>query len=58
MLGIDKKAIFPSQNVSLYNLFYLAALKTLNSSGGVILALSFLVNIISLPTIKGVLYFK
>ena len=61
---------FPLKNIYLYNLWYLAVLKTLNTHGEVILTLSFPDNIIfleklllklypiSLPTIKGMVYFK
>ena len=61
---------FPLKNIYLYNLWYLAVLKTLNTHGGVILTLSFPDNIIfpeklllklypiSLPTLKGMVYFK
>ena len=60
---------FPLKNNYLY-LWYLAVLKTLNTHGGVILTLRFPDNIIfpeklllklypiSLPTIKGMVYFK
>ena len=61
---------FPLKNNYLYNLRYLAVLRTLNTHGGVILTLSFPDNIIfpeklllklypiSLPTVKGMVYFK
>ena len=61
---------FPLKNIYLYNLWYLAVLKTLNTHGEVILTLSFPDSIIfleklllklypiSLPTIKGMVYFK
>ena len=61
---------FPLKNNYLYNLWYLAVLKTLNTHGGVILTLRFPDNIIfpeklllklypiSLSTIKGMVYFK
>ena len=68
MLGICKKAIF-SINIYLFNLWYLAALKTLNISGRVILALNLAENVfffeallfwlysISFPNIKWLIYF-
>ena len=40
-----RQKAFPLENIYLYNLFYLAALKTLNTRGRVILAVSFLINI-------------
>ena len=61
---------FPLKNNYLYNLWYLAVLKTLNTHGGVILTLRFPDNIIfpeklllklypiSLSTVKGMVYFK
>ena len=61
---------FPLKNIYLYNLWYLAVLKTLYTHGGVILTLSFPGNIIfpeklllklypiSLLAIKGMVYFK
>ena len=61
---------FPLKNIYLYNLWYLAVLKTLHTHGGVILTLSFPDNLIfleklllklypiSLPTIKEMVYFK
>ena len=70
MLSIDKRPFFSLKNICLYNLGYLAVLKTLNTHCGVILTLSFPENIISLeklrfklypislPTIKGMVYFK
>ena len=45
MLSIDKKATFSIKSIYLYNLLYPAALKTLTTCGGVILALSFFVDI-------------
>ena len=50
MLGIYKKAIF-FINIYLFNLWYLAALKTLNIRGSVILALNFPENIIFLEAL-------
>ena len=44
----QQKAIFFSKNIYLYNLWYLAALKSLNIHGGVILTLKFPENIIFL----------
>ena len=42
MLGIDEKAtFFFIKNIYLYSLWYLAALKTLHTRGGVIVALNF-----------------
>ena len=70
MLGINKRSSFSLKNIYLYNLWYLAVLKTLNTHGGVILTLSFHGNIIflekllfqlyptSLPIIKGMVSFK
>ena len=61
---------FPLKNNYLYNLWYLAVLKTLNTHGGFMLTLTFPDNIIfpeklllklysiSLPTIKEMVYFK
>ena len=61
---------FPLKSIYLYNLWYLAVLKTLNTHGRVILTLSFPDNIIfrekmllkyypiSLPTITGMVHFK
>ena len=70
MLRINKGPSFSIKNIYLYNIWHLPALKTLNTHGGVILTLSFPDNIIfpekllfqlypiSLPTIKGMVYFK
>ena len=41
MVGIDKKPSFLLKNIYTYNLQHLAALKTLNTCGGVTLALIF-----------------
>ena len=38
MLGIDRKAIFSNENIYLYSLWYLVALKTLNTRAEVILS--------------------
>lgn len=46
MVGIDKKPSFLLKNIYTYNLQHLAALKTLNTCGGVTLALIFSKNII------------
>ena len=70
MLGKNERPSFPLKNIYVYNLWYLAVSKTLNTHDGVILTLSFPDNVIflekllfklypiSLPTIKGMFCFK
>ena len=48
MLGINKRPSFSLESIYLYNIWYLAVLKTLNTNGGVTLILSFPNNIIFL----------
>ena len=70
MLGVNKRPSFSIRNILLCNLWYLAALKTLNTHDGVISTFSFPDKIsflekllfwlypISLRTINGLVYFK
>ena len=56
MLGINKRPSFSLKNIYLYNLWYLAILKTLNTHRGVILTLSFPKNVIFLEKLLFKLY--
>ena len=56
MLGKNERPSFPLKNIYVYNLWYLAVSKTLNTHDGVILTLGFAENVIFLEKLLFKLY--